>query len=68
MDFFLWDYAKSLMYLSAMDDVETFRDRIVAAFQTMCATSGIWEYVQSSMRRRDEACIKTGGGHIEYFL
>ncbi|EFN64866.1 hypothetical protein EAG_03637, partial [Camponotus floridanus] len=35
LDFFLWGYAKSLVYSSTVDNVETLRNRIVAAFQTI---------------------------------
>jgi len=68
LDFFLWSYAKFLVYSSAVDNVETLRNRIVTTFQTIRATPGIWERVRGSMRRRAEAYIVTGGGHIEHFL
>lgn len=63
LDFLLWGYAKSLVYSSAVNNVE-----IVTAFQTIRATPGIWELVWGSMRRRAKACIGTGSGHIEHFL
>jgi hypothetical protein len=31
-------------------------------------TPGIWDRLQVSMRRRAEACIQAGGGHMEHLL
>ncbi|EFN66880.1 hypothetical protein EAG_06179, partial [Camponotus floridanus] len=50
------------------DNVETLHNRIVAAFQTLCATPGFWQRVRDSMRRRAVVCIATGDGHIGHFL
>jgi hypothetical protein len=68
LDFYLWGHLKLLVYSSSVDDVETLRNRIVAGFQTIRNMPGIWDSLRVAMRRRDEACIQAGGGHVEYLL
>jgi hypothetical protein len=68
MDFYLWGHLKSLVYSSPVDDVETLRNRIVEGFQTIRNMPGICDRLRMAMRRRTEACVQTGGGHMEHLL
>jgi hypothetical protein len=68
LDFYLWGHLKSLVSSSPVDDVETLRNRIVAGFQTIRNMPGIWDRLRVAMRRRAEACIQAGGGHVEHLL
>jgi hypothetical protein len=49
LDFYMWGYSKSFVYLSPADDVETVRNRIVVDFQTIRNISGIWDGLQVAM-------------------
>jgi hypothetical protein len=40
----------------------------VAGFQTIRSMMGIWDRVWVAMRRRVEAYIQAGGGHVEHLL
>jgi hypothetical protein len=62
----VWVHLKAFVYSSPVDDVETLRNRIVAGFQTIRNMSGIWDRRRVAMRRRAEACIQAGGGHMEH--
>jgi hypothetical protein len=66
LDFFLWGYLKSV-YLTAVNDAATLRERIMDACQTIRTMPGILECVRNSTRRV-EACIQAGGGHFEHFM
>jgi hypothetical protein len=48
--------------------VETLRNPIVAEFQTTRNMTGIWDRVRLAVRRRAEACVQAGGGHMEHLL
>lgn len=41
LDYFLWGYIKSLVYQTAVPDIATLRDRIVAAFETVRNKPGV---------------------------
>jgi hypothetical protein len=68
LDFYVWGHVKSVMYSTAVNDVQTLRARIMAACHTVRTAPGIFDRVRRSMRRRAEACIQAGGGHFERFI
>jgi hypothetical protein len=64
----LWCHLKALFYSSAVDDVETFQNQIVAGFQTIRNMPGIWDQLQVAKKRQAEACIQAGDGYMEHLL
>ncbi|KAJ4428848.1 hypothetical protein ANN_25841 [Periplaneta americana] len=48
--------------------LESLRNRIVACFEDIRNTPGVWDRVPRSMRHRCEVCIQAGGGHFEHLL
>jgi hypothetical protein len=63
LDFNLTGHFQSLMK-HPVDDVEPLRNRTVADFQKIRDTPGIWDRLLVAMRRRAEACVQAGGGHM----
>ncbi|KAJ4426562.1 hypothetical protein ANN_26360 [Periplaneta americana] len=61
-------HLKSLVYSSAVPDLESLRSRIVACSEDIRNTPGVWDRVRRSMRHRCEVCIQAGGGHFEHLL
>ena len=55
LDFFLWDHLKTLVYTSPINTIEKLRERIVAAYNKIKSSPGIFKQVRNSMRRRAEA-------------
>jgi hypothetical protein len=67
LDFCLWGNLICFAYLSQVE-METLRNRILAGFQTIRNMPGIWDRLRLAMRRRAEACVQAGGGHVEHLL
>jgi hypothetical protein len=49
-----------------VDGAETLINRVLAGFQTIRNMPGIWDRLRVAMRRRSEAPIQVGGGHMEH--
>ncbi|GBO41600.1 hypothetical protein AVEN_174495-1 [Araneus ventricosus] len=61
-------YVKSLVYKTPVNSAGDLFARIAAAAGNVRDTPGIFANVQSSMRRRCEACITARGRNFEHLL
>ena len=52
LDYFLWGYQKSLVYITPIENENDLRNRIVAPCETIRNTPGIFEHVHQFLRRR----------------
>ena len=68
LDFFVWGYLKSLVYVTPVPNLQALRDRIVDGCNTIRGTPGILERVRQSMVRRCRACNGALGGHFEHLI
>ena len=68
LDFFLWGHVKTIVYETPVDTVQELRERIVAAFERVQATPGIFERVRRSMLQRCNVCIEVGGHQFEHLI
>lgn len=68
LDFFLWGYMKSLVYVDKCDDENVMRDRITSAFEEIRRSPEVLRNVILSVGRRASLCIQRQGRHIEPFL
>lgn len=68
LDFFLWGHVKSIVYRTPVDTVAELRARIVAAFERVRTTPGIFQRVQESMLQRCRICMEVNGHHFEQLI
>lgn len=66
LDYFLWGYAKDMVYSRAVQNVQQLRQRVVEVFDSI--TPQQIQNVVGNMDKRTLACIQYGGGHFEQFL
>ncbi|GFW23133.1 uncharacterized protein TNCV_3802331 [Trichonephila clavipes] len=67
LDFFLWGYMKSLVYVSPVDSNEALFARIAVVAGDIREMPGIFANVRHSLRRRCEACIFADAHSFEQF-
>ena len=68
LHYFVWGYLKSLVFeIPVETDIELIA-RIVAAYDIIQNTSGIFVRVRQDLVRRCHVCIEVGGCQIEQLL
>lgn len=68
LDFCIWGFLKTLVYVTPVENVEDLRGRIIASCDTIRNTPGLFQNIRNSMRRRVESCIVAHGGHFQHLL
>ena len=65
---FLWEYLNSLVFETPVETDMELVTRIVAAYDTIQNTSGIFVRVRQNLVRRCHVCIEVGGRQSEQLL
>ena len=68
LNYFLWEYQKSLVFETPVKTAIELLIRIVAAYDIIQNTPGIFVRVQQNLVRRCHACIEVGGRQFEQLL
>ena len=68
LDYFLWGYLKSLVFEAPVETDMEFVGTIVAAYDIIQNTSGIFLRVRENHVRRCHVCIEVGGRQFEQLL
>ena len=65
---FLWEYLNSLVFETPVETGIELVTRIVAAYDIIQTTSGIFVRVRQNLVRRCHVCIEVGGRQFEQLL
>ena len=65
---FIWEYLNSLVFEAPVETDMELVTRIVAAYDIIQNTSGIFVSVRQNLIRRCHVCIEVGGRQFEQLL
>ena len=68
LDYFLWGHLKSLVYTTLVENENDLRNQIVASYETIRNTPGIFERVRQSLKRRVDRCSMAQSRHFQQFI
>ena len=68
IDYFLWGYLKSLVFETLVETDMELVARIVAAYNVIQNTAGIFVRVRQNIVRRRHTCIEVGDRQFEQLL
>jgi hypothetical protein len=67
-DFYLWGHLKSRVYGGPVDNKDVLQHRVVDACQSTQSYPDVFEWMQWSMMRCGDTCIKSHQGRFDHLL